>query len=403
VTVLVTGVDNDGLHYDTGIGVQGANNVVKIKVYDKCRFVDDGSGQNGANSQELLGIWYPASMATTISGIETDITGINAPSGTGAGNLLAWQFVQGISQNPDVYTQFNVSYAELAFCVQIGLFVDDILTSWDEFWMFTPLNMDMNLGGGQGTEGNQGGGLGLDLNITTDASSTFFGAFGFNYTLEEGSMNAFFCDANTQQVEEMGTKKHVGSIISVCFSVAAGQKFEVEDILELYVEDILKTKELETIISGGNVASAGYAQKTCMWTSPTTRTCIASFILKAAFFDSYALALTGYGAILLRLGEGAGGARRHRKVLVNTRSQPVRHNLNASDLSTYYYRHLQGARDVVSGFRVDTQTYYVEDRSNPGDGSGQGSSATSTKYPASNRVVMMITLATMTASLLACR
>jgi hypothetical protein len=402
VTVLVTGVDASGLHYDTGFGVEGASNEVEIRVYDKCRFVDDGSGENGAVSQELLGIWYPASMATTIDFIETDMTGVNAPSGTGTGNVIQWQFMQGISQNPAVYTQFNTSYAELAFCVQIGLFIDDLLTSWDEFWMFIPLNMGMTLGGQAGAgeqEGGGGGGLGIDLNITTNASMTFFGAFAFNYTLPEGSMSAYFCNANTQAVEEMGTKKHTGSVISVCFTVAEGLKFKIEDIVELHIEDILKTKAVETIVSGGNVASPSYVQKTCVWNTPTTRSCIVSFILRADFFDSFALALTGYGAIRLRFGEGAGGARRDRRVLVRMQTRRAHHKRNASDVSTS--RFLEGGEEAVAGFRVDTQTYYVDDRSNPA--ADQVSSATTSKWPSHHHVVMMLTLTTMMASWLACQ
>ena len=65
--------------------------------------------------------------------------------------------------------------------------------------------------------------------------------------------------------------------------------------------------QAQTLVTDHEMDSASYSEKYCTATSPSTQTCIVSFLLKAAFYDYNSMTLTGDGALLLQLGDGASG------------------------------------------------------------------------------------------------
>lgn len=106
-TVKVTFASQDEIHYDTGIGLEGAENSVEVRVFDRCIY------SGGANDPVEVGAWYPSSISNPIQGITTDVATINAPSGTGPGNVIGWGFDADIETNIDVYTRIDDYNAEL--------------------------------------------------------------------------------------------------------------------------------------------------------------------------------------------------------------------------------------------------------------------------------------------------
>ena len=105
--VTITGVSGQTFSFDTGLGIGGTNNV-EIYVFDKCR-TEDGT-------RVPVGMFYPSS---TVTGINVDALGVvNSP---GAGNTIAFDFVEGIAQNTDIYSYNGDDTATLEFCAQVGV------------------------------------------------------------------------------------------------------------------------------------------------------------------------------------------------------------------------------------------------------------------------------------------
>ena len=109
--------------------------------------------------------------------------------------------------------------------------------------------------------------------------------------------------------------------VSVCFNVddQLDQLYEVVDIDELHIGDTSGAALTEAIIVGAETVGNGYTHKFCGWTTPTMRTCVADFLLSAAFFDYSALTLAGYGAVRLEWGGDNPGRQRRLKFEIGSR------------------------------------------------------------------------------------
>lgn len=448
-TVVLTSASEEAIAFDTGIGVEGRDNRLQIKVYDHCKTKEAASERN------LLGTWYPVDQATDIMGLQVDTSQLNAPHGTGPGNVMPWSFVEGIEDNTDIFQRYNATYAELFFCVSVELLVDNEVASWDELDVFVPMNtaksisllrcvkntitlsmtlkfdssatapeemedtitaavsqfpmddscstkgveVEASFGSGrrlQATETEVGvvmttiepeGDIvidfetesdqfmaALDTDMKNDMGSSaeavsldsysveveqlgsglsisaeqevFFEHYEFNFTLPDGALAAYFCDPVTHEifVAAENEKVNQGSVISVCFNVADDEQFEVDDIEELHIGDTSGSDLTAAIIVEGETVVSGYGRKFCSWTTQTMRTCVADFLLSAAFFDFSAVTLTGYGAISLRLGAGQGGSQgRQRRVLFEIGS-----------------RELQEGQTGVAGFEVESKDFQLQ-------------------------------------------
>jgi hypothetical protein len=219
-TVKVTFASQDEIRYDTGIGLPGASNEVKVRVMDRCIYT------GGTSDPVQVGAWYPASIATPVVGITTDIAGINAPMGTGPGNVILWGFDQLVETNTAIYTRIDEFTAELKFCIQVTLYTDGSASNWDELDVLVPIEYAKAM---FEDDDNVNGTGGFNLGLQTGPEESFFESHEFNYTLSPDQLNAYFCDPDTHLPLQQGSTSHQGSIISICFDVADGQVFEVED------------------------------------------------------------------------------------------------------------------------------------------------------------------------------
>ncbi|CAB9501390.1 expressed unknown protein [Seminavis robusta] len=289
IAVRITLANASQIHFNTGNGVEGFTNKVEVRIYDVCRFAT-------SDPQTELGVVYPSTMATPVVGITYDASKVVDPNGIGNGSIIEWNFNEELEQNPIVYTRFNESYAEMEFCVQVSLYTDGFMVSWDELDVFVPIGYTK----GMGEDDDEGG---MDLGIRVGAEMDFLDAYNFSYSVGPGELNAYFCNPITHEALEGGTVITQGNIISVCFNVIDGMIFEVEDIMELYIANAGGTQEPQHMIASSQVANTYFAEKYCeyMPSNPNIHTCLVNFLLNANFFDYRAVSLTGFGAIKLRL------------------------------------------------------------------------------------------------------
>ena len=258
-----------------------------IEVYDLCR--------TESSTRLLQGELYPSS---TVAGVSTDHTGI--VSSPGDGNSIAFTFAEGIGDNTAIYTDNGGNSATVEFCVQVGLYHSGSLINFAE----------------------------TKLTYTVDLTTSFTSLTGYTVTEAEaftdaadeaisfdGTLSAYFCDPNNLAEIYDGIPRHQGSIFSVCFKVPDGQ-FEIKDIIDLTMKDIVFAEPTQAIVSNTFVNSPAYAEKTCYDTgSHDTNVCVVSFLLTAAFFDNQALTLSGSGSVLLEFGDATGSRRRTRHLL----------------------------------------------------------------------------------------
>lgn len=286
--VTVTDVSGYSFSFDTGSGMPDASNTVEIYVFTKCRI--EGRGQ------EPVGAFFPHS---TVPGIQAEVSGVaHAP---GAGTTISYKFVEGIEQNADVYTKHEeTNTATLTFCVEIGLYTNGFLSNWEEIKVHYNVDLTTDIN-------NQG-----EPVVFVASASNFLASLGLT-SLSENGIASFFCDPHTQAEVAPGTTMRQGKVISICFNVVEGEDFEVEDIMDLIVEDLGDSQASQSIIIANEYAPGGYADKFCKRTSPTTETCVVSFLLRAAFYDYEAAELAGEGAALVEL--GAAGERKRRQLV----------------------------------------------------------------------------------------
>lgn len=254
----------------------------------------------------LQGELYPSS---TVTGVSTDHTGIvNSP---GDSNSIAFTFSEGIGDNTDIYTDNGGNTAAVEFCVQVGLYFSGSLINFAE----------------------------AKLTYTVDLTTSFTSLTGYTVSEAEafadandeaitfdGTLSAYFCDPNNLGEIFDGNPRHQGSIFSVCFKVPDGQ-FEIKDVIDLTMKDIVFAEPTQAIISNTFVNSPAYAEKTCYDDgSHDTNVCVVSFLLQAAFFDNQALTMSGSGSVLLEFGDSTGSRRRTRHLLRTGPISPRRLN-----------------------------------------------------------------------------
>lgn len=310
--VTITEVSGYSISFDTGSGMPDATNTVEVYVFDKCKM--EGQGQ------KPVGAFFPFS---TVPGIQAEVSSVTNAPGTGT-NTLAYKFVEGIEQNTDIFHKEGEgsNTATLAFCVQVGLYIDGYLINWEEVRIH--YNIDLT----------------TDMNNQGEPMSFVASASNFEATLEEtgldeNSMVGYFCNPNNLKEVEPGTTMRQGSVITTCFEVVDesasrllqgnsgngnGKKkneFEMADIMDLMIKDLGSSQAAQSIIIAKQKANgASYAKKQCRKKSKTTRTCSVSFLLKADFYDYAAAELTGEGAAIVELGEA--GRRRRKLVRFST-------------------------------------------------------------------------------------
>ena len=127
--MTVTGVAGQSLSFSTGLGIGGTNSI-EVHIFDKCRLESP--------TRNLVGKFYP----------ESSVTGIDASSGTivpGPANTISYTFVEGISSNIDIYKDNGDSTATVEFCAQIGLYVGEYLSNWEEVKITYQIDLLTNL------------------------------------------------------------------------------------------------------------------------------------------------------------------------------------------------------------------------------------------------------------------
>lgn len=127
--VTVTGVSGQTLLFDTGLGI-GSTNTIEVHVFDKCRLE--------SATRTLVGKFFPES---TVTGIDASGSGI-AP---GPGNSISYTFVEGIASNTDIYQDISSTTAKVEFCAQIGLYVGEYLSNWEEVKITYHIDLVTNL------------------------------------------------------------------------------------------------------------------------------------------------------------------------------------------------------------------------------------------------------------------
>lgn len=223
-----------------------------------------------------------------MTGIDVDDSGAtNVP---GQYNDITTEFVEGLSENSEIFTDNGDDTATVQFCAQVGLFDGSSLVNYVELKETFRINLLTNASI-------------LTAYTTTDAGS--FTDAGSSAVPFDGTLNAYFCNPTTKtQLTNTGATISQGSEISVCFNIPDGQ-FEIKDVLSLTVEETGGTPSMD-IMSGGSIISAvqPYAEKTCTDSSTSdTNYCVVNVILKAEFYHYDEITLTGDGSVLLEVGD----------------------------------------------------------------------------------------------------
>lgn len=257
---------------------------MKVEIYDQCR-MDSAQRQH-------LGEFYPSS---SVHGIDADHSSvINNP---GEGNSISFSFVEGISDNTNIYTDNGDNTAKVEFCAQVGLYMGGDLINFAEVKLTYWVDLVTHF---------------TSLEGYTVTQAEEFEDQGTQELSFDGTLLAYFCNPyDYQELQNDGSIKRQGSVMHLCFKAPDGQ-FEVSDIRDLTVKNALADWPSQTIISGGVVASPGYAEKNCFdWDGHDTNLCLVSFVLTADFYDYWAITLTGSGSVLLELGDASGSRTRH--------------------------------------------------------------------------------------------
>ena len=328
MAVTVTNVAGQTFSFDTGAGMFGETNTVTIYVFNKCR-LDPGGGRIP------VGEFYPAS---SVSGIDVDASGI--VSAPGSGNTIAITFVEGIAQNSDIFTDHGDGTATVEFCAQVCLYLGDFLCNWEEVKITYQIDLVTNLPTAEPVS-------------WVSSAVGFLDSIGISTGLD-GTLQTFFCDPNTFALLGEGVTAHQGGIISICFNIEDGQ-FEVEDIIDLIVEDLGASGATQAVIM--NQGESAYAEKYCTISSPTTKTCVVSFILTAQFFDYNAFTLTGEGVLLLQLGDHD-TTRERERILRRVRTRHVPENPSKSFSDKSFSRALQSTS--ATDFQVRAHQFIVD-------------------------------------------
>ena len=252
---------------------------MKVELFDVCR-VDSAT-------RTALGTIFP--HASTVTGIDEDHSAIvNDP---GAGNKIIFSFNSAINTT-SIYTNNGDDTATVAFCAQVALYDGSTLVNLAE----VKVEYTIDLLTDQAT---------LAFNSITSAAGYTDAAD--SVVTFDGTLQAFFCNPSTYGIlpyNELKTTQ--GSSISVCFQVPDGQ-FEVKDVVALTVKNANDIYPQQSIISEPNVVSTNTATKTCYDNSNSdTNMCITQFLLNEDFYEASEMTLTGFGTVVLELGDSSG-------------------------------------------------------------------------------------------------
>lgn len=131
-SVTVTDISDQSIGFDTGTGLPDSS--VMILVSDLCR-------AESAHRIEV-GLLFPVS---SVQGIQSDVTKIiNDP---GPNNVLSFRFVEGIAQNPDIYSpNSDGTTATVSFCVEIALLIGTQAVNFGEVKLTYKVNLVTKVG-----------------------------------------------------------------------------------------------------------------------------------------------------------------------------------------------------------------------------------------------------------------
>lgn len=121
--VTIKSVENFGFVFETGTG-GGPNPNILIQVNDKCHL------EAPASQRKHVGEFYPTS---NVQGIDCDDAGIvyHEP-GQHGDQSIDFEFVNGINENTDIYTNNEDATATVVFCVEVGFYEDVTMIDFAE-------------------------------------------------------------------------------------------------------------------------------------------------------------------------------------------------------------------------------------------------------------------------------
>ena len=277
-SVRIDGAYGQSIDFSTGSDPGAA---MTVELYDVCR-VDSAE-------RYYLGDLYPGN---SVYGLNADQSGIvNSP---GSGNKIAYSFTDTLNQT-SMYRDNGDNTARVAFCVQVGLYDGNTLVNLGEIWVEYSIDLIAEV-------------VNLATYTITDAAG-YTDASDVEFAFD-GSLNSYFCDPNS--FNELVGDGHVmeqGSVLSVCFQVAAGQ-FEMADVMYLTVKSAWESEPSQDIVIDSHIVNENVALKSCIDNSNSdVNICVVQFIPKADFFETSWIELTGLGMVLLELGDSSGNRR----------------------------------------------------------------------------------------------
>ncbi|CAB9525178.1 expressed unknown protein [Seminavis robusta] len=274
--VKIDGVYGQSIDFSTG---DDSGATMKVELFDVCR-VDSAF-------REELGEIYPGN---SVEGLEADTNAISHDPG--CCNKIAYSFTEAINQT-SIYTDNGDGRASVAFCAQVALYDGSTLVNLAEVRI--EYSIDLN-------DDKSHGAVNVETYTITDAAG-YTDASDVDVAFD-GRLESYFCDASS--FNELHSDGHIteqGSTLSVCFRVPDGQ-FEISDVMYLTVKNAAESEPYQDLIVGSHIVEDSIALKSCSdHGHDDTNICVVQFILKADFYETSAITLTGFGMVILELGD----------------------------------------------------------------------------------------------------
>jgi len=273
----------------------GATNAnVKITVSNLCR-------TDSPTRIELGELYNSAGAATGVSGFEVDSALIITPA-SGGTHTIQFSFDEGINAQTDIYSSSgaDATEADVDFCMMFGFYDDATLVEFAE----VKLHFDIDLV--------------ADITALTGYAVTqaeVYTADNQGTLSFDGTLTAQFCASDhlspTVALTSAVGITTQGTTRSVCiYSQGANIQFQVRKVIGLTItDDALAVTQ--AVWANSAVAEAGYADSACVDASDSDMNyCWVDFLLKANFFETNSVVLTGTGSVLMELGNSVGATRR---------------------------------------------------------------------------------------------
>jgi len=270
---------------------------VKISVSDVCRTT--------SATRNELGQLYPVA---SVAGFEVDstgvTTGVGGTNGIGGTFNIKFSFDEGINGQTLIYTPgaggADAVEADVDFCMTFGFYDGATLVEFAE----VELHYDIDLVAGITAL------TGYAVTQAETYTANDQGTLSF-----DGTLTAQFC-ASDHATPTVALTSAVGittqgTTRSVCiYSQGANIQFQVRKVIGLTItDDALAVTQ--AVWANSAVAEAGYADSACVDASDSDMNyCWVDFLLKANFFETAAVTLTGSGSVLMELGNSVGATRR---------------------------------------------------------------------------------------------